>query len=357
MARHLLLTGVLLALLIPAGSSAQTQVAPSNTGQPVVSGNTVQGETLTTTNGTWDGTEPITYQYRWLRCDQSGGGNEGVNCDTISGETRNTYVLTAADVGHTIRSRVIATNADGTASHNSNPTSVVQPSATAGPPASTAPPTISGTAQQGKTLTATNGSWQGDQPQTYTYQWRRCDTAGGGCANIANATGQSYIAQAADIGHTLRVIVTGHNALGESSATSAPSAVVVKASAPAGASIPVSEVALPNRLLIDRVQFTPFILRAKRPFVARFHVSDLQGHSVAGAMVFLVGIPFGNTTTPAETATDSGGNVTFVVRPTFRMHMSTTRNQPFFVRARKPGDRLIGGVSIRRLVNLSVRAR
>ena len=357
MARHLLLTGVLLALLIPAGSSAQPQTAPSNTGQPVVSGNTVQGETLTTSNGTWDGSTPMTFEYRWLRCDAAGGGNEGVNCETISGETRNTYVLTAADVGHTIRSRVIATNADGTSSKNSNPTAAVQGPQTAGPPVSTAPPTISGTAQQGKTLTTTNGSWQGDQPQTYTYQWRRCDAAGGACANIANATGQSYLAQAADIGHTLRVIVTGHNALGESSATSAPSAVVVKASAPAGASIPVSDVALPNRLIIDRVQFSPFILRAKRPFVARFHVSDLQGHSVSGAMVFLVGIPFGNTTTPREQATDAGGNVTFVVRPTFRMKMSSTRSQPFFVRARKPGDRLIGGVSIRRLVNLSVRAR
>ena len=357
MARHLLLTGVLLALLVPAGSSAQSQVAPSNTGQPVVSGNTVQGETLSTTNGTWEGSTPITFEYRWLRCDSSGGGTEGVNCDTISGETRNTYVLTAADVGKTIRSRVIATNPDGTASKNSNPTSVVQPSATAGPPVSTAPPTISGTAQQGKTLTATNGSWQGDQPQTYTYQWRRCDAAGGACANIANATGQSYVAQAADVGRTLRVIVTSRNSLGEASATSAPSAVVVKATAPAGASISVNDVALPNRLLIDRVQFSPFILRSRQPFVARFHVSDLQGHSVAGALVFLVGIPFGNTTTPREQATDAGGNVTFVVRPTFRMKLSSTRSQPFFVRARKPGDRLIGGVSIRRLVNLSVRAR
>jgi hypothetical protein len=45
--------------------------------------------------------------------------------------------------------------------------------------------------------------------------------------------------------------------------------------------------------------------------------------------------------------------VTFVIRPV-RL-TSATLNQPFFVRARKAGERLIGGVSTRRLVNLSVR--
>jgi hypothetical protein len=358
MTRQLILTIVLAAsLLIPAAGSASAQEAPQATGEPVVSGNTVQGQTLTTTNGTWSGSTPMTFQYRWLRCDASGGGANGVNCDTISGETRNTYVLTAADVGHTIRSRVIATNADGEASANSDPTGVVQASASAGPPANTAPPTISGTAQEGKTLTATQGSWQGDQPQTYTYQWRQCDQSGGACVNITGATGQTYVVRTADIGHTLRVIVTAHNSLGNASSTSTPTGVVVKASAPAGASISVNDVVLPNRLVVDRVLFSPFILRSKRPFVARFHVSDTQGHSVVGALVFVVGIPFGNTTTPAEQATGPGGYVTFVVRPTRHLHLSRHGSQPFFVRARKPSDRLIAGVSTRRLVNLSIRGR
>ena len=70
--------------------------------------------------------------------------------------------------------------------------------------------------------------------------------------------------------------------------------------------------------------------------------------------MFVVGIPFGNVTTPPEQATGADGWVTFVIRPTSRMS-SSTLNQPFFVRARKASDRLIGGVSTRRLVNLSVR--
>ncbi|HWJ44360.1 MAG TPA: hypothetical protein VNR63_03160 [Gaiellaceae bacterium] len=344
------------ALLVPA-AAAGPQAAPQAVGQPVVTGKTVQGETLTTTNGRWTGSTPITYQYRWLRCDASGGGVNGVNCVTIPGETRRTLVLSAADVGHRIRSRVIASNAEGTNSANSNATaSVVQPSSTAGRPVNQKPPTISGTPQQNSTLTANPGTWSGAKPQTYAFQWRRCDSTGGSCADISAATAQTYVLKDVDVGKTLRVRVTAKNSLGSRSATSAPSAVVQKAGAPSGSTVLVSDVALPNRLVIDRVQFSPFILRSRRPVVARFHVSDLQNHPVQGALVFVVGIPFGNTTTPREQATGSDGWVTFVVKPTHRLRIARAGNQPFFVRARKPGDRLIAGVSVRRLVNLSIRA-
>src|SRR5918912_1208483 len=110
------------ALVVAGAGGARPAVAPKPTGQPRVTGTAIQGETLTTTNGTWTGTAPITFRYRWLRCDASGGGVNGVNCTTIAGETRKTYILTRADVGHRIRSRVIATNADGTASANSKAT-------------------------------------------------------------------------------------------------------------------------------------------------------------------------------------------------------------------------------------------
>src|SRR6266550_7715903 len=111
MATRAILVGALLAaLLIPAGGSAGLRTAPGATGQPQVSGPTVQGQTLTTTNGTWTGTRPLAFRYRWLRCDTSGGGVNGVTCTTISSATRKAYVLRAADVGHRIRSHVIASN-------------------------------------------------------------------------------------------------------------------------------------------------------------------------------------------------------------------------------------------------------
>jgi hypothetical protein len=355
-ARALLLGALLATLLIPAAGSAGLQTAPSNTGQPVVSGRTVQGQTLETSNGSWSGTAPITFRYRWLRCGTGGGGVNGVNCSTIPGETRRTLVLRRADVGHRIRSRVIASNADGTASANSNATpGVVQPSSTAGAPANASPPTISGTPQQGQTLTASNGTWNGAQPQTYAYQWRRCDSVGGNCADIGGATASTYVTTAGDIGHTLRVRVTARNSVGSHSSTSTPTGVVAKGSVPSGQTVSINDVSLPNRLVIDRLQFIPSILRTHNAFTARFHVTDSQNHPVQGALVFVVGIPFGNTTTPAEQVTGADGWVTFVIRPTFRLRITAHGNQPFFVRARKPTDRLIAGVSTRRLVNLAIR--
>ena len=101
-----------------------------------------------------------------------------------------------------------------------------QSQGTATPPANAAAPTISGTAQQGQTLTASNGSWSGTSPLSYRYQWRRCDTAGNTCSNISGATNQSYLLAAADVGTTTRVVVTATNTAGNRSATSAQTAVV-----------------------------------------------------------------------------------------------------------------------------------
>jgi hypothetical protein len=96
-------------------------------------------------------------------------------------------------------------------------------------PANTTAPTISGTAQQGQTLTASPGSWTGTDPITYTYQWQRC---GSSCANIGGATGTTYVAASADVGKTILVVVTGTNSVGSSSATSARTATVQAAPPP-----------------------------------------------------------------------------------------------------------------------------
>jgi hypothetical protein len=114
-------------------------------------------------------------------------------------------------------------------------------------------------------------------------------------------------------------------------------------------------VSLPNRLLIDRLSFSPQPLRSRRTFIARFHVSDSRSHSVQGALVFVVAIPFGTTTTPVEAATGGDGWVTFAMRPTTRVTFGPPGGIVMFVRARKAGERLIGGVSTRRLVQLSTR--
>jgi hypothetical protein len=86
-------------------------------------------------------------------------------------------------------------------------------------------PTITGSAQQGQTLTATAGTWTAPDA-TFAYQWQQCDAAGANCVDVAGATGQSYAVTPADVGKTLHVVVNATNRFGTAAAPSAPSAVV-----------------------------------------------------------------------------------------------------------------------------------
>jgi hypothetical protein len=98
-------------------------------------------------------------------------------------------------------------------------------------PQNTALPQISGTAKEGETLNASNGTWS-NAPTSYAYQWRRCASDGTACGDITAATKETYSLVAADIGRTLRVVVTASNADGKASATSAETDVVDSKSGP-----------------------------------------------------------------------------------------------------------------------------
>lgn len=92
-------------------------------------------------------------------------------------------------------------------------------------PTNLAPPTLSGTAAAGQTLTAADGRWTAT-PSSLAHQWERCDAGGGACAAIDGATGTAYAVTAADIGQALRVRETALNGGGSETATSAISGVV-----------------------------------------------------------------------------------------------------------------------------------
>jgi hypothetical protein len=111
---------------------------------------------------------------------------------------------------------------------------LVQPQETSGEaPVNTTPPSISGVAQVGSTLTASPGIWA-NSPESYTYQWKRNGV------NIAGATASTYVPAVADQGLALSVAVTASNSGGTSSpaSSSATSAVISAFAAvtpPAGA--------------------------------------------------------------------------------------------------------------------------
>jgi hypothetical protein len=212
--------------------SAQTAVitagAPVNTSPPTISGEAKDAKTLTGSPGAWAGTGSIFFAYQWQRCDGT-----GANCTDLAGATSGSYALTASDIGSTIRFLVTGTNTQGSTPAASALTAVV----TAIPPANTAPPVISGAAEDGHTLSASTGSWTGSASISYSYQWRRCNSAGTACGDILGATESGYTAGHADVGSTLRVEVTATNAGGAASAGSEATAPVV-AQAPANTAAP-----------------------------------------------------------------------------------------------------------------------
>ena len=216
-------------------------------------------------------------------------------------------------------------------------------------PSNTSLPSISGSARDGSLLTASHGGWTGG-PTSYAYQWLRCDDQGGNCGAIAGATSQQYTLQTADVAHTLRVVVTASNGNGSSSATTAETDLIAPAKATqGGAAIAVAQVSLPNRLVVDRVQFNPNRVTSRSPITARFHVSDTRGFSISGALVYVLGLPYGWTFNAPETPTDGTGWATLTIQPTRNMPLRRG-DLVLFVRARKPGDNLLAGVSTRRLV-------
>jgi len=235
-------------------------------------------------------------------------------------------------------------------------------------PVNTGEPKISGTAQQGQTLSASSGSWTSASTISYAYQWRRCNAQGNGCANIGGADTSSYLVRAADVGDTLRVRVTAKNADGSASATSnatdvvkpkdvTPPPVSVNGCPAAGSgTLDIGSVTSPARLVIDGQTVSPSVIsRSSADVTVRFHVSACNGRSVAGALVYETAVPFQQFSIPPETATGADGWATMTMHQD-RAFPASRQQQllAVFVRARKPGENLLGGISTRRLVSFPV---
>ena len=199
---------------VSAATSVVSPLPPSNTTPPSISGNTTQGQTLAESHGTWTNS-PTSFVYRWERC-----GSSGNSCSAIAGAISQTYALTAADVGATIRVEEIASNTRPSPSPAiSAPTGTVEPATTPPTrPSDDSPPVISGTAAAGQTLSGSTGAWSGTPPISLSYHWERC---AGSCSPIAGATSSSYRLTHTDVGTQVAFAVTATNSAGSATASSA----------------------------------------------------------------------------------------------------------------------------------------
>jgi hypothetical protein len=101
----------------PVTSAATAEVKgvpPANVVPPLVVGLTTTGSTLSTTNGTWTGAEPITYAYQWEICNGS-----GAECKEVAGASKSTFAIPSGHVGGTVRAVVTAKNVAGAVARES----------------------------------------------------------------------------------------------------------------------------------------------------------------------------------------------------------------------------------------------
>lgn len=107
----------------PTGTASTTPAATNN--PPIPTGATNVGSTLYASSpGTWTGNPAPVFTYQWRRCDSS-----GANAVAISGATNQSYTLTSADLGSTLRIAVTGTNTAGAATSASSYTATVSAAA------------------------------------------------------------------------------------------------------------------------------------------------------------------------------------------------------------------------------------
>ncbi len=118
----------------------------------------------------------------------------------------------------------VTTTTTATATPLTTTTTTTTPTATAEAPVNLTPPAIA-KSRNGSTLTATTGDWR--NATQYAYQWLRCDASGAACALIGGATGSFYTLTAAELGGTVRVLVTATGPGGSASAISQQTALIL----------------------------------------------------------------------------------------------------------------------------------
>jgi hypothetical protein len=254
-----------------------------------------------------------------------------------------------------MRVRVTATNAEGSRTVASNPTTTV-----GGPPVNTSLPVVRGTMVEGSVVTVDPGSWSGRQSISFSYRWLRCNTQGGDCVSIGGGTGRNYRLTASDVNHRMRVNVTARNAVGTLTVMSGESPIVTEP-LPSGAirlpsgevSIPAASVPRDQRLVVSQVVFSPSpVTSASALITVRVRVKDTRGYVVREALVFVRSTPRVTTGGDRQVATTDGW-VTYQLVPNANFPQPRSGfNIQYFVKAYRAGDPPLAGVAAYRLVQV-----
>jgi hypothetical protein len=237
-------------------------------------------------------------------------------------------------------------------------------------PTNTEPPSLVVSPAVGSYLNVTPGTWSGSP--TFTYQWLFCP-GGGGAPDGSACTATSppdpvaypVLIEQSDVGYSFRARVAATNTVGSASAVTGASPAAVEPDLgitgcppvpDAAGSLPIDKLTPPARLLIDRHTSSPAVVTGSTQRITmRFHVLACDGQNVRGALVYATPTPY-QQFSGVERATDATGWATITLTRQ-RYFPATPRQQNLvvFVRARKPGEDLLGGVSTRRLVSFRVR--
>ncbi|QQE67310.1 hypothetical protein GFS31_40230 [Leptolyngbya sp. BL0902] len=177
-----------------------TPVNDAPTGTVTLSGTATQGQTLTAATPTLadaDGLGRLSYQWEQSR--------DGTTWSPLTGATASTLRLTQAQVGQRLRAKVSYTDGGNT---RETVTSAATRNVVNVNDAPTGRVTITGTATQGQTLTASNTLADVDGLGPITYQWRANGT------NITGATGSTLRLTQAQVGKAITVAARYTDRLG-----------------------------------------------------------------------------------------------------------------------------------------------
>ena len=192
-----------------------------------VSGSAVIGGKLTCSVGGLPSIGTNSVSYKWQYSADGGTWTDSSN----SGAKTNVVSLPPdGTLGKRYRCVVTATNS---VYNNMSATSAA--SAAIGKGTAMASVTVSGSKVYGATLTANPSQPTGTTGTSY--QWQ-CNTGTNGAwVNISNATGKTYVAGTADVGHSVRVLVNTANTYYNVSQCASAAAAIGKASATATATV------------------------------------------------------------------------------------------------------------------------